>query len=245
MKTILDILREQASKVRIVYVSSIAVQGIPREVPATEDTPTIISLRDLHTQHKERCEQLLREYEARCGLAVTILRHPTVYGRKDLPVEGLLRLLRRPGRIAVPYIGPGNYLTPFIHSEDFVQALLRAAENEVTAGEIYNIVDDSRISFRQFLEEAARILGVRLMFITLPKMLLRPITSALDWGGALLKFPVGSRRFLEYLTVSLAYENQKMKKHLGFSLRFPTVKEGLAYTFKAQLDRNKAEADAH
>jgi hypothetical protein len=71
------------------------------------------------------------------------------------------------------------------------------------------------------------------------------MTSVLDWGGALLKFPVGSRRFLDYLTVSLVYENQKMKKHLGLSLRFPTVKEGLVYTFNAHLDQNRAKGAAH
>jgi len=119
---------------RVVYVSSTAVYGIPKDHPVTEQTP----LRPLgaYGESKTEAEAACRAFSAR-GLHVVILRPKTFLGPERLGVFEILFDWVREGR-RVYTIGSGRNRFQLLAVEDMVEALLLAAKAPVV-GETFNL----------------------------------------------------------------------------------------------------------
>lgn len=99
--------------------------------------------------------------------------------------------------------GEGQRVLNMIHREDVVGAVLHALEH-AAAGETYNVVDDEPVA----QIELFRWLAARLD---------RPMPPPTDAGGAPTKRAGTSKRV----------SNRKLRQ-LGWQLRFPTFREGMA-----------------
>ena len=138
------------------------------------------------------------------------LRYGTFYGA---PNDGLIAPVRKR---QFPIVGSGGGIASFVHLEDAAAATVLALEHDGPA--IYNIVDDEPARVTEWLPVLAEALGAK------PPR----------------HFPVWlARQFAGDVAVMMGTEvrgasNAKAKRELGWTLRFPSWREGFAEAYATQ-----------
>lgn len=194
---------------RIVYLSTTGVYGDCRGERVDETrTPRPSTAR---ARRRLDAESQLRAMGCR-GAVVSILRAPGIYAADRLPVERLRR--------GVPALQKADdVFTNHIHADDlatFVCAALRYGRSNRT----YNASDDSELKMAEYFDLVADCFG-------LPRVPRLPRSEAEQRLSPLqLSFMAESRRL----------KNDRAKKELRATLRFPHVKDGL---HAAWTERNR------
>jgi 2-alkyl-3-oxoalkanoate reductase len=135
------------------------------------------------------------------------LRYGAFYGAaNDGPIEPVRK--RR-----YPIVGDGGGLVSFIHLEDAAAATVLALEHEGPA--IYNIVDDEPAPVREWLPVLAQALGAA------PPRRLPVWLARLAAGEAAVVMATEAR----------GASNAKAKRELGWSLRYPSWRQGFAEAY--------------
>lgn len=141
---------------KFIYVSSIAVYGIPSQnprIPVTEQCPYAKDGLDDYMRSKIEAERIILDFMKREHLSATIIRPGVIYGR------GGKRWLPRIGYqfhdAIVVKIGVNSILLPVTYVENVVSALILAATSEKSQGKIYNVVDDARFTQSAYLRAFA------------------------------------------------------------------------------------------
>ncbi|HEY0832390.1 MAG TPA: SDR family oxidoreductase [Azospirillum sp.] len=146
------------------------------------------------------------------GVPVHVFRLPGIYGpgrsALDAVRDGSARRIDRPGHVFSR-----------VHVDDIVQAL-RASMARPSPGSVYNVCDDEPCEPRAVTEFACELLGV-----TPPPLV--PFEQA-ELSAMAKSFWADNKRV----------KNDRMKRDLGVTLRYPTYREGLT----AQLEAEKATA---
>jgi predicted dehydrogenase/nucleoside-diphosphate-sugar epimerase len=127
----------------LVYVSSLAVYGIPKGNPYVDETAPYderASDRGFYTQSKLAAEKAILEYAAaHASPRVVVLRPGTIYGPGAKLPLGNLQL---PSSSKRPIIaGSRSVPMALVYVENVVDAMLAAADVDVRTGSIYNVVD--------------------------------------------------------------------------------------------------------
>ena len=136
------------------------------------------------------------------------LRYGGFYGDPDDPLLDAVRA----GKF--PIVGNGAGIWSFIHLDDAATATVLALDHEGPA--IYNIVDDEPAPTSVWLPELARTLGAKKP-PQYPRWLARifageaPVVMATESRGA---------------------SNAKAKRELGWTLRYPSWRQGFAESFR-------------
>jgi nucleoside-diphosphate-sugar epimerase len=138
------------------------------------------------------------------GAGGIALRYGIFYGNPD---DELVETVRALG---FPVVGDGAGVRSFIHLDDAAAATVLALEHDGPA--VYNIVDDEPSPTREWLPEVARILGAEP-----PERV--PREHALQFAG---EAPV------VMATESRGASNAKAKRELGWTLRYPSWRQGFA-----------------
>jgi nucleoside-diphosphate-sugar epimerase len=152
-RNLLDAFLEYGSVRRFVNVSSFAVYSnlkmkrgaLLDETCALEDRPQ--ERYDAYGFGKLKQEEIVREYGQKRSLPYVILRPGAVYGpgKPDLS-----------GRVGINtfgffiHLGGGNEL-PLTYVDNCAEAIVLAGMTPDVEGEIFNVVDDERMSSRKFL----------------------------------------------------------------------------------------------
>lgn len=119
---------------RLVFISSTAVYGIPRNLPEKETNP--LDPIGYYGESKVASEKLCLEY-AKKGLSVNILRPKSFLGPERLGVFELWFEAIYNGK-SVFILGNGNNKYQLLAVSDVVDAIIKAMESEID-GEIFNI----------------------------------------------------------------------------------------------------------
>jgi 2-alkyl-3-oxoalkanoate reductase len=122
-----------------------------------------------------------------------------------------------------PLIGDGGGITSFAHMEDVATATVAALER-APDGEIYNICDDDPAPVREWLPLLARSIGAP------------PPRRLPAWFVRLLASPAAAAMMTEGRGAS----NAKAKAELGWTLAWPTWREGFAALDGATRPRARA-----
>lgn len=138
---------------KVVYTSSSAIYGVPRDNPVTENTPP--RPQESYGRAKLAGEDLCRQFAAQ-GLDVTIIRPRTILGHGRLGIFQILFEWVRQG-YNVPVLGGGHNLYQFIHSDDLARACVLAGEKP--GSDCFNIGAQRFSSMRQTLETLVRHAG--------------------------------------------------------------------------------------
>jgi 2-alkyl-3-oxoalkanoate reductase len=138
-----------------------------------------------------------------------VLRYGGFYGSPD-DAQLELVLKRR-----FPIVGDGGGIWSFVHLDDAAAATVLALEHDGPA--IYNIVDDEPAPVREWLPALARAIGAKPPQ-RVPRMIARLLAG--EAGVALMTEIRGA-------------SNAKAKRELGWTLRYPSWREG----FPASYDR--------
>ena len=132
------------------------------------------------------------------------LRYGGFYGAAN---DGLLAPVRKR---RFPIVGDGGGVSSFIHLDDAAAATVLALEHDGPA--IYNIVDDEPAPVREWLPVLADVLGAK------------PPRRVPRWLARLVAGEAGVLMGTE----SRGASNAKAKRELGWTLRYPSWREGFA-----------------
>ena len=148
------------------------------------------------------------------------LRYGAFYGASN---DGLVGPVRKR---EFPIVGDGGGVSSFIHLDDAAAATVLALEHD-GAG-IYNIVDDEPAPVREWLPELAAALGAKPPR-TVPRWLVRLIA-----GGAAVTMGTESR----------GASNAKAKRELGWTLRYPSWRQGFVAAYAPAIPREGRTAQS-
>jgi 2-alkyl-3-oxoalkanoate reductase len=129
------------------------------------------------------------------------LRYGGFYGAAN---DGLIGPVRKR---QFPVIGDGGGVSSFIHLDDAAAATVLALEHLATG--IYNVVDDGPAPMREWLPALAEALGAK------------PPRHVPRWLARLI-----AGQGLVMMTESRGASNAKAKRELGWTLRYPSWRQG-------------------
>jgi nucleoside-diphosphate-sugar epimerase len=136
------------------------------------------------------------------------LRYDGFYGPQ--PHDQLVAMVRKR---RFPIVGEGGGVASFIHLDDAAAATVLALDHKGPA--IYNIVDDEPAPVREWLPVIAHVLGAK------------PPRHVPVWLARLL----AGEAAVVMGTESRGASNAKAKRELGWTLRYPSWREGFAATY--------------
>ncbi len=138
------------------------------------------------------------------GAGGIALRYGIFYGD---PGDGMVEAVRAR---KFPIVGDGGGVWSFIHLDDAAAATVLALEHDGPA--VFNIVDDEPSPTREWLPELARIVGAK------PPQRFPRLLARLFAGEAPVVMATESR----------GASNAKAKRELGWTLRYPSWRQGFA-----------------
>jgi len=166
-----------------------------------EDDPLDPAPIDAMRETLAAMEYLDRAVTGAGGIA---LRYGGFYGEPD---DEMIEAIRK--RL-FPIVGDGGGVSSFVHLEDAAAATVLALDQDGPA--IYNIVDDEPAPVREWLPEVAKIVGAK------PPRHFPRWLARLFAGDALVMMGTESR----------GASNAKAKRELGWTLRYPSWRQGIA-----------------
>jgi UDP-glucose 4-epimerase len=153
--SILEACRRVNPKVRIIFASTRQIYGKPLRLPVDEDHP--IRPTDVNGINKASGEMYHKIYSDVYGLRTTSLRLTNTYGPRQLIKHNrqgfagwFLRRVVMGEEILL--FGGGEQKRDFNYVEDVVDALLRAAVDSKSEGEVFNLGASPPVSLREFVE---------------------------------------------------------------------------------------------
>jgi nucleoside-diphosphate-sugar epimerase len=143
------------------------------------------------------------------GAGGIALRYGGFYGDAGNP------LLKPVRKRLFPIIGNGEGVMSYIHLDDAATATVAALEHG--QGGVYNIVDDDPAPLREWLPVLASVLGAK------PPRRMPAWLARLVAGEDAVNMGTGSR----------GASNAKAKRELGWTLRYPSWRQGFAAAYGA------------
>ena len=163
---------------RVVFISSTAVYGIPREHPVDESYP--LSGVGPYGETKIEAEKICLEFREK-GLCVPILRPKTFAGPMRLGVFQILCEWVQDGK-SIPIIGSGNNKYQLLHIDDLVEAIYlisTAAEDKVN--DTFNVGATEFETIKADLQALLDHAGFGRHVIPIPSWLVIPALKTLQY----------------------------------------------------------------
>jgi nucleoside-diphosphate-sugar epimerase len=205
LRTCSDVMAHAQRLRSIVYLSTIGVYGDRDGAWVDEATPPQPGA--ARSRERLAAEQAWLDFGARRGIAVAILRLAGIYGPGQ---NALVQIARGTARRIVK---PGQVFNR-IHVGDIAQAIDAAFTRRASG--IFNVADDEPTPPADPITFAAQLMGVE------PPPAIPFDQAALTMSPMALSFWQECRRV----------KNDKLKRELGVSLRYPTYREGLRALFE-------------
>ena len=191
----------------IVYLSTLGVYGDHGGAWVDETTPPQPGA--ARSRERLAAEQAWLDFGARHNIAVAILRLAGIYGPEQ---NALVQIVSGKARRIVK---PGQVFNR-IHVGDIAQAIDAAFTRRASG--IFNVADDEPAPTADPIVFAAQLMGVE-----------APPEIPFD-QAALTMSPMA----LSFWQACRRVKNDKLKRELGVSLRYPTYREGLRALFEKQ-----------
>ena len=158
---------------------------------------------------RESLDAIRHLEEAVVGADGIVLRYGAFYGAPD---DAQLELVRR-GRF--PIVGEGGGVSSFVHLEDAAAATVLALERGRPG--VYNVVDDEPAPASEWLPALAAAIGAK------------PPRRVPRWLARL----VAGEAAVALMTEARGASNAKAKRELGWTLRYPSWREGFVASYSA------------
>jgi nucleoside-diphosphate-sugar epimerase len=188
----------------VVYLSTVGVYGDPGGDWVDEQTPP--APKSERSRWRVAAEQAWQEFGARRGVAVAVLRLAGIYG----PGQNALVALARGKARRIVKVGQ---VFNRIHVGDIAQAIAAACAERATG--VFNLADDEPSPPADPIMFAA-------------KLMVREPPPEIPFAEAA---PAMSELGLSFWQECRRVRNDKLKRELGVTLRYPTYREGLRALF--------------
>ncbi len=219
---------------QFIHCSTVCVYSGPvTQIPTTETEP-YHSLGQ-YGKDKAICELLLLQAFEAQSFPVTILRPSHSYGeggsviRSFGPAETFVDRLRKGKPIIVQ--GDGNSLWASCHVDDVARGFVGVMGNPKCLGEAYNITGDEWMTWNQYHQQVAEVVGGTFTPVHIPTDTLRH--AAPHWSG-------GTYEIFEWPSV---FDNSKIKRDTDYFGQTITFREGVRRTV-AWLEEKGRIADS-
>ena len=200
---------------RFIHISTTDVYGHP-DYPADETTP--FRLRGWeYGDTKIAAEQLVWAYQAKHALPVTVVRPVNIYGPRSVSfVLDIVELLRQGSMV---HIGRQKKPGGITYVTNVVNLILHAADSEKSLGQAYNACDGSDISWRDYINRLADVVGVSPPRIVLPYRLAYSAGWAMEKVYAARKSeqrPLLTRMAVDLFATNQGFPIMKARRELGY-----------------------------
>ena len=209
----------------------------PKNTPPDAEGPEGTYLVNDYSVSKWEQEKMIWRLYEQEDLPVTVVRPAPIYGPGSSYGHGGIILAIAMGLVPAIPKDAENYITTSVHVEDVAGFAIYAADRPELIGEDFNIVDNSIISYYEFLNYIALLTGRNMRDIPLvPVTALYPIMAKASavWTWLQRKFGIPRVRVFEvqsaeYISSSYWLSNRKTLD-VGYEYVYPDVKEGLKDT---------------
>ncbi len=149
---------------KFIHVSTTDVYGYP-DSPVDETAP--FRFRGWpYGDTKIKAEVTVWEYHRQHGLPITIIRPLNIYGPRSMTfVLEISELLNKNGMV---HIGNGLKSAGLVYVTNVVDVILLAADNDISVGQAYHAYDGSGITWPQYINRLADIIGAAHPRIVIP-----------------------------------------------------------------------------
>lgn len=186
-------------------------------------------------------EQMMWRLHRENNLPLTVVRPAPIYGPGHASGStyghgGIILCIAHSLVPAIP-ADSKNYITTSVHTEDIARFAIFASDRPELIGEDYNVVDNSIISYHEFLHYIALLTGRKLPdipFVSLKR--LYPVMAGASKLWTMLQQRYGIPRVrvfevqsAEYVSSSYWLSNRK-SRDAGFEYKYADVKDGLRET---------------
>ncbi|MBT3295326.1 MAG: NAD(P)-dependent oxidoreductase [Verrucomicrobia bacterium] len=147
----------EARPSRMVFLSSVEVYGIPRELPVDEQTE--IRPRTLYAVGKVAAELMLRRWHDQTHTPLAVLRLPGVYGPGDRGRSVVGKLVES-ARSGQPFslAGEGSWRRDYVWVDDIARVVTALMETDFTELTL-NVATGRSLSIRDVIDRVAALYG--------------------------------------------------------------------------------------
>jgi nucleoside-diphosphate-sugar epimerase len=236
-RNLIEASRHQSSLRRFVNISSFAVYTNALNSRLDEESEVGEKDGDAYTFAKVKQDELVVEYGRRFRLPYVIVRPGSVFGPGKAAITG---------RVGIDTFGVfihlgGSNRIPLTYIDNCSDAIVLAGLTPGIEGEVFNIVDDSLPSSRQFLRQYKRnVKRFRSIYIPRPLCysLCRLWEKYSNWSEGQLP-PVFNRRRWNAEWKKTSYSNEKAKAKLGWTPKVP-MQDALSRYFAGCREEQRA-----
>jgi len=209
---------------RFVYISSIAVFGLPAAGEITDESPRGPA-GEPYSDSKFGAEEAVWSFCRARGLPFTILRPSCVYGpgSSHWSVIPLKRI--RKGKM--PLIAGGRGSFNYVYIDNLVDAIALACEDDRALGQAF-IVNDGATTWREFFGAYARSAG-RPKMPSVPLPLAKLVLTGRNLMARMKHRSPTALRALNFMAGSAVFRETRLEQTLGYRPRIP-LEEGLRRT---------------
>jgi len=215
-----DLIREAAhgGAARIVYTSSVATLGIPKDgTPATEETPvTLAEMMGPYKRSKYMAEEAVRKLAAE-GLPVVIVNPTAPVGPRDVKPTPTGRTVIEAAAGRMPaFVDTGLNL---VHVDDVAEGHLMAHDRGVI-GERY-ILGAENLTLEQILQRIAALTGGKAPTLKLPHGAVLPIAYIVEFAAKLFRTgePFVTVDGIKLARKRMFFSSAKAERELGYAAR--------------------------
>ena len=161
---LLETLRRRSPETRLVYFSSAAVYGSPREVPFDETAP--LAPISPHGVSKLAADRYVSVFSHLYGIKAAILRPFSVYGprlRRQVVHDLIKKVDGNPDELRI--LGDGSQIRDFCYVDDVVNAALITAAMGQFGGEVYHVASGIGCSIGELARLICDVMGARPRFV--------------------------------------------------------------------------------
>jgi nucleoside-diphosphate-sugar epimerase/predicted dehydrogenase len=233
-------LARQLKVRRVIYISSMSVyqmSGLKRGSVITEESGLEENpeARGFYTFSKLEAEKVARGLMSPNGnlngrVPAVILRPATIYGPGGpvfTPLVGI-SLFNKVFMI----LGKGNMKLPLVYIDNLIDAIIMCIEDERSAGQTFNVIDDEGATKKRYVRKLAGELFPRSHSVSFPYWF---ISSAVRFQEIVFKMmhrnPVLTRYRLSSSSADVGFSNARIKERIRWEPRV-SLDEGLTRTFE-------------
>lgn len=201
---------------KFVFLSSISVYGMHKSVEKLNEASELASGSELmfaYPKEKITLEKMLKENSVD-SMLLGIFRPGPIFDDKKGPIKKNLRILGSNYGLG---FGTGRNFMPFIHAEDVAEAILLWVKDG-KSNEIFNIVPDYEIKYKEWFKLYGRVQGVKIKPLFIRGYILRLMAVLATYLKRALGKPgkVDVSYIIASATRNLKYSNAKATRMLGW-----------------------------
>ena len=240
----------EAGAQRFFHMSSLSAHAFTGHLDADEETPfmqesELIGASFHYNVSKAEAEAMAFDFARDKGLALSSARTGMAYGPNDHGIFFQMAEGIRKGMYS--HVGGGSTIMSFAYVDNLIDGMLLAATHPEAVGRVYNLVDDRKVSMREFVDAMCDALGWKRPKSSVPLGVAKFVGAAMEDAYRLVgakKGPPLTRYRIAYVAKHLHFSNERAKRELGW---VPSVgfEEGLQRTARWYLEyTGRAKVDA-